>query len=442
MRRATDKARSARPPTVARILEVLSLPLSPRGRYKLRKVAEFRLGAGLYPLARLYRRTLIRRTHVVVVIGSMGKTTTTRAVAAALGQDAEAVEGWNAKGFLASFLLRIHPGERTAVAEVGIKHKGVMERFARLLRPDTVVVTSIATEHHRYLGPIESIRVEKARMVSALQPTGIAVLNGDDTNVLWMREQTSARVLTYGFEPANDVRATNYVSRGVDGSEFAVCMGGETWRVRTRLIGRHMVYAILAALTVARAEGISMEGAIRAIRDLPPTPHRLRPVKLHNDVVLLMDDYKVTFETIEAAMETLSAIDAPRRTLVLGEIFEPPGSPEDLYRQLGRRSAESADRVFFLGSDEAFAALSEGGRSGRMGDDRMFKVGGVHEAAKALLRDLLPREVILLKGIGTLRLERIALMLEGEQVSCRRDRCRALITYKCADCLSLGNRDG
>ena len=442
MGRTPDTIRSERSPAVARILEILSLPFSPRGRYKLRKVAEFRLGVGLYPLASLYRRTLIRGTHVVAVIGSMGKTTTTRAVTAALGQDPDAVEGWNARGFLASFLLRIHPGERNAVTEVGIKHKGAMERFARLLQPDTVVVTSIATEHHRYLGPIESIRAEKARMIRSLQATSIAALNGDDANVLWMREQTPARVVTYGFGSGNDVRATDYVSRGVDGSEFAVCVGGETWRVRTRLIGRHMVYPVLAALTVAHEEGMTMEGAICAIRDLAPTPHRLFPVKLRNGAVLLMDDYKATFETIEAAMQTLLSLTAPRRTIVLGEIFEPPGNPEELYQRLGRRSAESADRVFFLGSDEAFAALSEGGRRGGMGSDRMVRISGVHEVAHALMRDLQPREVILLKGIGALRLERIALLLEGRSVSCRRDRCRALITYRCEDCLFPRKREG
>ena len=55
-----------------------------------------------------------------------------------------------------------------------------MEQYARLVRPDVTVVTSIGSEHHGSLGSLEVTREEKARMISAMPASGIAVLNGDD----------------------------------------------------------------------------------------------------------------------------------------------------------------------------------------------------------------------------------------------------------------------
>ena len=74
-------------------------------------------------------------------------------------------------------------------------------------RPDVAVITAVGSEHHRSLGTLEVTRAEKSWMVQALPAAGVAVLNGDDPNVMWMRQKTRARVVTFGFGAACDVRA-------------------------------------------------------------------------------------------------------------------------------------------------------------------------------------------------------------------------------------------
>lgn len=81
-----------------RFCEVVALPWSVVGRARLRAGLRFRIGPATFPLAALYRRTWIRRTQVIVVIGSFGKMTTTRAIAAVLGLPTTAVKGWTAEG--------------------------------------------------------------------------------------------------------------------------------------------------------------------------------------------------------------------------------------------------------------------------------------------------------------------------------------------------------
>lgn len=421
------------------IRQAVTLPWSPIGRHRFWPGLWFHSWPLTFPIAALYRRTLARRARLVVVIGSFGKTTTTRAIASVLGLPVAAVKGWNGRGLLARAILAIRPGTPLALTEVGVKHTSRMARYAQLLKPDLVVVTSIGTEHYRTLGSITEIRTEKADMLRHLPPTGLAVLNGDDPNVMWMKTQTPARVLTFGFGGKNDVRATDYRSKGLSGGEFTLHVEGRSREIQTQLIGRHMVYGLLAAIGVGLGEGRELESAVRAIEGLTATPHRLCPIRPEAGPGLLMDDYKSVFETVEKAIETLADLPAVRKVVVLGEVFEPPGSEEEIYRTLGGRLAHCSDRVVFVGSRAAYQYLCEGvARAGRSASLVRHARGGIHEAAELAGDGLVSDDLVLVKGLGTQRLERVGLLLTGQQVACKRVSCRAPVTFDCAACPHCG----
>ena len=90
------------------------------------------------------RRTLVRSTKFVVVVGSLGKTTTTRALSLGLTGSISRFSQNNAGAWNALAVLSTPPGKPISVVEVGISGPGQMAPRARVLRPDVVVVTSIA----------------------------------------------------------------------------------------------------------------------------------------------------------------------------------------------------------------------------------------------------------------------------------------------------------
>jgi UDP-N-acetylmuramoyl-tripeptide--D-alanyl-D-alanine ligase len=426
-----------------RICEVAALPWSVIGRARLRAGLRFRVGRITFGPAGLYRRTWIRGTRIHVIIGSFGKTTTTRAVAAVLGHSPSAAKGWNAGGFLAEFLFRVHRGQATAVSEVGVRVKGEMAMFARLLRPDVVIVTSIGTEHHRTLGSLPQIREEKAQMLKMLPRDGMAVLNADDPNVRWMGGGTRAAVRTYGFDAANDVWASGYEATGLSGARFVLHTESVSRLVATQLVGRHMVYPLLAAAAVGLAEGVDLEAVISAIEGLAPCSHRLQAVHLPGGPGLLMDDYKTVLETVGQALDTVSELPARRRIVVLGEIYEPPDDESQAYRQVGCHAAQVADRVVFVGGTAQFRNLCEGAaRNGTQQVDIAFAGRSVLRAAKLAGEDLTPDDIVLVKAPGYQRLERLRLLLGGERVTCDRETCKAPITYSCATCRHLSHPHG
>jgi UDP-N-acetylmuramoyl-tripeptide--D-alanyl-D-alanine ligase len=407
---------------------------TPAGRQRIARAALRHSWPLFSRVAAVHRRTIARSCRVVAVCGSFGKTTTARAITAALGSPTRGRAGRNSWTNLALAMLRLGPGDSNAIFEVGIADIGQMAPYARMLRPDVVVVTCIGTEHRRSLGSARVTREEKAHMVRALPASGLAVLNADEAHVLWMARRTRARVVTYGFSRDSDVRASGLRPDWPRGMRFVLHAGDREREVRVRLFGRAMVYPVLASVAVARAEGVDTDEALARVEALAPSHRRLEPVPLPNGAYLLRDEYKSTLETILAAFDALAQVPAGRRLLVLGDVSEPPGSQGPIYRELGSRIAGSSSWAAIVGNQ--FQRYSAGARRAGMARDRLVRAGGSPlRAAEALRKELRAGDVVLIKGRDTQHMERVALVLQGRRVRCDLATCRR--KRSCADCPML-----
>jgi UDP-N-acetylmuramyl pentapeptide synthase len=337
---------------------------------------------------------------------------------------------------LAAALLRIRPWHRHAVIEVGIGDPGEMEGFAAMIRPNVTVVTAIGSDHLNKLGSLEVTRHEKAYMVRALPPDGLAVLNGDDPNVLWMRDQTRARVLTFGFGEGNEVRASEVRLNWPHGTVFTLEAAGQRRVVQIRPLGRHQVYPALAAVAVSLEEGVALDEVIERLESVPPIRSRLSLVRLTNGAMLIRDDYKSPLESVEAALDLLEEIPAERKFVVLGEMKNPPGDRLAVYHRLGGRIAQVASRAIFVGRQGQDYLDGARQAAGPEGTSRQVDAGpGLRRAVELLREELLPGDVVLVKGWGKQRLDRISLALMGRKVRCARELCH--LGMSCDGCLLL-----
>jgi UDP-N-acetylmuramyl pentapeptide synthase len=407
---------------------------TPVGRLALKKGVQYRIWPLTSRLARLYRSTVVRRTRVIAVVGSLGKSTTLRAVTSVLALPMHRSMHNNAWSAVAYALLRIRPRQRHAAVEVGIADRGQMQAYSRVVRPSVTVVTSIASEHHRSLGSLERTRVEKAWMVRVLLPSGIAVLNGDDPNVMWMQAHTRARTVTFGYGESCDVMAEEVRLDWPHGTRFRVRAFGQERDVAIRLLGRHMVYAALAAIAVSQLEGVPLDEALSRLKSLAPLPGRMQPVTLPNGVLVLRDDFKSTLESIHAALDVLAEIPG-RRIVVLGDVSEPPGRQRPIYQAVGERVGQIAS--FFVIVGHGFEAYHSGARRGGMATSQIIDGGrSPRQAAEALTRIVQAGDVVLVKGRDTQMLDRVRLILEGRRVSCDIRFCN-IHTIACERCPML-----
>lgn len=171
-----------------------------------------------------------------------------------------------------------------------------------------------------------------------------------------------------------------------------------------------------------------------ALERLPSVPGRLQLIALPNGAWLIRDDYKSPLETIDAALDVLAEVPG-RRIAVLGDITEPVGSQGPHYRRLGNRLASIASRVVVVGRSYQFYA--SGATKAGMARSAVINAGNsVRQAAQAVAANLKPGDVVLVKGRGTQKLDRISLALQGRTVGCELEFCN-IRSPRCESCPML-----
>ncbi len=306
-------------------------------------------------LAPFYRAQL-RRVVFIGVTGSCGKSTTKELIATVLSSQLKGHKNPGTKNMphtIASTILRVKPNDEFCVLEIAAAKRGEripLERPLDLVKPRIGVVTNIGTDHISAFGSVEAIAAEKGKLIAALPPHGIAILNADDPNVLAMRSRCAGRVITYGLAPDAMVRAENVSAAWPERLSFTVCFNGQSHPVHTQLPGAHLVHCALAAVAVGLAMGLPLTVAVQAISTVPPFPRRMSPVIRDDGVTFIQDDAKAPLWSIPAVLDFMKAARAGRKIVVIGTISDYTGNSDRAYVSVARQALAAADQVVFVGS--------------------------------------------------------------------------------------------
>jgi UDP-N-acetylmuramoyl-tripeptide--D-alanyl-D-alanine ligase len=242
-------------------------------RRSIPEEVEYRL---LRAAAVAHRSTLARGVTVAGVTGSAGKTTAKELLAAALGarfRCSKNAGNRNRRTAVCRSLFRAGPWCRFHVQEIALGRQGLpLDEPIAVVRPRIGVVTTVGGDHRSAYGGLAAIAAEKAKLVAALPPSGTAVLNADDPNVLAMAARCRGRVVTFGLAPTADVRAENVSGAWPGRLAFDVVHRGERLAVRTQLVGTLWVPSVLAAVAAAVAAGVPFAAAVEAVAAVPPIP--------------------------------------------------------------------------------------------------------------------------------------------------------------------------
>jgi UDP-N-acetylmuramoyl-tripeptide--D-alanyl-D-alanine ligase len=414
---------------------------SPRAVLRLRELvahtAYILAAQTLYWVAVGWRRALLRTTFIAVT-GTHGKTTTKEMLAAILGSSwptFRTASNENTGLPLTLNILRVRPWQRFAVVEIGVGAPGEMRRLARLVRPDVAVMLTVLRTHTKAFGDQERHAREKAVLLRALRPGGLAVINADDPLAAGMAEVVRCRVVRSGTCPGFDVWAEGATSRWPGRLEFDVrTRDGEFCHARTRLVGTHWCTSATAALATARALGVPLPDAVAALAAVEPFQGRMQPMLLPSGAVVLRDDYDGSIDAFEAGLRVLAEARAARRIAVIADASD-YGSTVRRKRvgHLGRESARVADVVVFVGQ------AAEHGRRGALAagvaPENVHAFRTLPEAANFLHDTLQCGDFVLLKGRVSDHLARVFFAQLGP-VRCQLAQCEKRIL--CDECADLG----
>jgi UDP-N-acetylmuramoyl-tripeptide--D-alanyl-D-alanine ligase len=356
--------------------------------------------------------------RVVGITGSTGKTIAKEIVADVLSRELVTLrnEGnLNSETGLPMTLVRLRPDHEAAVLEMSMYTVGEIARLAEIAQPEIGVVLGVHPTHLERAGSIERIAEAKAELPRALPRDGLAVLNADDPRVAAMRDVTPASVTTFGLGPDADVRATEVVSNGLDGTEFTLEAPWGTRRLRSATPGRHLVPHALAAAAVAQRLGIGIEEVERELAAGSRAAHRMTIVEARSGATLVDDTYNASPLSVAAALAFLAETpvrSAGRRIAVLGDMLELGADEQRLHREIGVRAASTADALVTVGPRGRW--IAEGARAA--GATIVRETDDPAEAVALLERELAPgpTDLVLLKASRGIGLDRAVELLAEE----------------------------
>ncbi len=400
-------------------------------------------------LALLARAILWRyRPKIVMVTGSVGKTSTKDAVAAVLSTRffvRKSEKSFNSefgvpftilgvrnpwgkplawisviKSALALLILPNHY-PNMLVLEVGADKSGDLARILRTATPDAVVVTrlpEIPVHVEAYASP-EAVREEEFSPAYALSAGAPLIITADDSYALDSSVRTPARIISYGMASDATVRMTDsgfYEEEGrVAGMRADVAIGDREKKslVVKGSVGLPQLLPAAAALSAAIAFDVPPPEAFSALENYEPPPGRGRLLAGIHGSIIIDDSYNASPAAVEEALATLKAFPhAKRRIAVLGDMLELGRYSAMEHERIGVLAGSSADVIVVIGIRARAFATSSGET------DFMF-FDNSPAAGAALVSFVREGDVVLVKGSQSIRTERIveALLAHPEDAS-------------------------
>ena len=372
-------------------------------------------------LAYLYRRTLIRNVKIVAVIGSLGKTTTTKAIVTAVGRKYPDKIVSNKYGVLCLSLLRVSPFSNFEIFEVAIGKPGDMKKIAPIISPDVVVFTSVGTDHAPNFYSLKHVASEKAQMLKYFREQGIIFANGDDSLVMQQVSQFHKKVITYGFGKNNQIRCLDYFANYNEGMNCEFEWNGEKMNCKVKLFGDKLAYPLMVAIGVARKLKFTTNEILDNIQKLTPAYGRMQVDILPNGAIVIGNFYKASIDGIYAAFNQLKKIKNSRIYVVFGNVAYLK-NPEIIEEKAGEEIASIATKAFFIGQYED--ALTRGALAGGMKNGNIVKAENSWENIFFNLNPILEKDdFVFISSRLAQKMERLLIALKGEVVNCKKQHC-------------------
>lgn len=319
------------------------------------------------------KRLQMFKPKVIAITGSYGKTSTKDFLATILSKRYKVLKtpgSFNTPmGICKVIRGELKPEHEIFIVEMGAKEKGNIKELCDLVRPEVGIITAIGPQHLETFKTMESVVSTKYELIESLPVEGIAVLNNDDENCRnLVKRIKEKKILLYGIN--RDNRKLHLTAKNISADSHGIYFQVQNGKALTvpchcNLLGRHNVYNILAAATVALESGMSLHEIAEAIKALEPAPHRLQLIHGAGGVTVIDDAFNANPAGARMALEVLNEFRGGGKKVLVTPGFVELGEKDyEENKQLGVAAANVCDFVFLVGpkrTSPIFDGLKEAG---------------------------------------------------------------------------------
>lgn len=330
--------------------------------------------------------------RLVIVAGSVGKTSTKSAVATMLSQryrvrmhdgnhnthmsaplailgipypdNIKSFSQWRAVFRAAEAKILGPPDVDIIVQELGADHPGEIAHFGTYLRPHIAVITAITPEHMEFFKSMEAVAQEE---LSAANFSQLAIINKDDIDGQYASYLTNQNVHTYGTSDDAEYHfheTAFTLETGHAGELYAPEIQGPVIAT-INVLGRHNLRPAVAAAVVGIKMGLNPQDIATGLSKVTAVPGRMNLLQGANNSTIIDDTYNSSPVAAESAVQTFYSLESPQRIAIMGSMNELGDSSAAEHEKIGRMfRPDLVDWVVTVGEESekylATAARAQG----------------------------------------------------------------------------------
>ena len=358
----------------------------------------------LQELAGQHRQQL--GTKIIGITGTNGKTTTKELIASVLKEKYKIhfTQGnLNNHIGVPLTLLKLKPEHQLAIIEMGANHPGEIKQLCEIAQPDFGIITNVGKAHLEGFGSFEGVMKTKAELYDYISANGLGIFINDDNDYLKQMAAKSNvnpdKQIAYALKSHPDMSMVT--GRVLNSDPFLTmeCQTGNTFQIKTHLIGAYNAENVLAAVTIGHFFGMKNVQIVQGLENYEPVNNRSQFIVTANNK-LIVDAYNANPTSMQAAIQNFAAMQVEAKTAILGEMLE-----------LGQQSAEEHQTIINLLKEKLFTNVLLVGKAfqGCTTDYVTFET--VEELVVYLSKNDIENQTILIKGSRGIRLEKIISLL-------------------------------
>ncbi|WP_163539313.1 Mur ligase family protein [Gracilibacillus sp. YIM 98692] len=318
------------------------------------------------------------------ITGSFGKTSTKFILDTILSSHYNTLktpESFNTKiGVTITIRNSLKPYHDVFIAEMGAKEPGNIQEICELVGHKYAIITAIGEQHLETFKTLDNIKKTKYEIVESLPDDGVAFLNKDDQNIMDYKPKSNCRKVYFGIDRTD----AEYVA-----SDIQFHNKGTTFRVQnkagdldatfdTKLLGKHNVYNILAAICVAWELGVPLNKIQLGVKKIKSVKHRMEIKKGFGGLTVIDDSFNSNPTGSKLALEVLSTMDG-YKVLVTPGMVELGDKQYEYNKNFGEYAADACDYVILVGEKQT-EPIQDGLKEKAYPQDQLYLAKDLNDA--------------------------------------------------------------
>jgi UDP-N-acetylmuramoyl-tripeptide--D-alanyl-D-alanine ligase len=301
------------------------------------------------------------------------------------------------------------------VLEMGVDKPEDMNALTRIVKPNIALLTAIKPIHMNedQFSSLQQVFDEKKKIYNALKPGGLALLNLDEDFIrhdLILKKDINKITYTTNEAREADYKALN-VKQDEKGIVFDVIYDGKTYHFETKILGPHHVYVLLPAIIMAHKQGFLFDEIKSIILKYQLPPGRMTLIEGIKDTTIIDSSYNASPDAVKEMLKVFDyfkdiyGYEKRRKVFIFGNMNELGKQSEELHREVGMLIPKYIDQLITVGEDVKFAVDEAVNNGFPENNIRTFK--DPIKAAEYYKRIIQEKDIILVKGSqNNVRLEK------------------------------------